>query len=491
MLRSSARKLVIAVTLVAGFGSIGIAAGRQAPAKADKIAITTASDEARRLYLKGRDLAEALRATDARRFYEQAVASDPRFALAYVGLANTSGTAKQFFDALTQAVKLADGVSEGERHLILGLEAGAKSDAAGQGRHYTELVRAYPNDERAHTLLGTYYFGRQDYATAVEHYKKATAINSAFAPVYNQLGYSYRFLEKYPDAEQAFRKYIELIPGDPNPYDSYAELLMKMGRFDESIKNYEKALSLDKNFVASYVGIGNNQLFMDRPDEARATFAKLAAVARTTGERRTAHLWTAAAYVHQGETDKAIAEIKRGSALAEADGDMASMSGDLNQIGDILREAGQFDQALAKYGEALEVMSRASVPDEVKAATRRNTLFELGRVAVMKQDVATAKAKAAEYGTQVAAKAVPFEVRQQHELNGLIALAENRPRDAVAELKKANQQDPRVLHLLAKALQASGEASEARAVALKAADYNALAFNYAFVRKAARKMSAS
>ena len=74
---------------------------------------------------------------------------------------------------------------------------------------------------------------------------------------------------QYPEAEQAFKKYIELIPGDPNPYDSYAELLMKTGRFEESIKNYEKALSVDPNFIASYIGIGNNHVFMGKPEEAR------------------------------------------------------------------------------------------------------------------------------------------------------------------------------------------------------------------------------
>ena len=49
------------------------------------------------------------------------------------------------------------------------------------------------------------------------------------------LGYAYRQEGDYANAEQAFKKYIELIPNDPNPYDSYAELLLKMGKFDESI----------------------------------------------------------------------------------------------------------------------------------------------------------------------------------------------------------------------------------------------------------------
>ena len=74
----------------------------------------------------------------------------------------------------------------------------------------------------------------------------------------------------------------------------------------------------------------------------------------------------------------------------------------------------------------MAAIDKAQVPDEVKEATRRNHLFEQARVAVAKKDLATAKAKAAEYATQVAVKKVPFEVRQQHELAGMIALGEKR-----------------------------------------------------------------
>ncbi len=190
---------------------------------------------------------------------------------------------------------------------------------------------------------------------------------------------------------------------------------MKMGRFDESIKVYEKALSLDPNFVASYVGIGNDHLCMGHPDQARVAFAKLASVARNTGERRQARFWTAAAYVHEGATDKAIEELKASSVLAEAEHDGASLSADLNLMGDVLREAGRFDDALAKYGESVAMIEKAQVPESVKEATRRNYVFEQGRVAVGKDDLTTARTKAAEYARQVAVKNVRFEVQQQHE----------------------------------------------------------------------------
>ena len=467
---------------------VPLAAGPQSNSAAGKVPITTSSDEARTLYLRGRELAEALRGTDARALYKQAVEKDGQFALGYVGLANTSGTNKEFIDAVSRAVELAGGVSEGERHVILGLEAGLKADPGSQRDHYAQLVAAFPNDERARTLMGNFYFGRQEYGKAIEQYEKANTINPSFSPVYNQLGYAYRFLEKYSESERAFKKYIDLLPADPNPYDSYAELLMKMGRFDESIKSYEKALSIDPHFVASYIGIGNNQLYMDRPAEARATFAKLLSVARTTGERRAAHFWTAASYVQEGATNQALEEIQKSYALSEREHDMATMSGDLTQMGDILRESGQPEPALKNYEQAVTLMNQAAAPEEVKAAARRNLLFEQGRVAVAQGDLATAKARSTAYAAEVAVKSRPFEIRQQHELAGLIALAERRPGEAAAELRQANQQDPRVLFLLAQALRASGDAAQAGAFAKRAAHFNGLAFNQAYVRAKARRM---
>lgn len=480
-----------AAVLVVGACAALTVAFTQAPATSDKMPITTASPEARQLYIDGRDMLERLRGTDGRRLFEQAIAKDQNFALAYVGLANTSGTNREFVDAVTKAVALADKVSEGERHQILALEAGLKGDPAGNLAHLKQLVGLFPNDERAHTQLGVLYFGRQDYPNAIAEFEKATSINPKFSPPYNQLGYAYKFLEKFGEAEATFKKYTELIPDDPNPYDSYAELLMKMGRFDESIKAYEKALSIDSNFINSYVGIGNNYLAMGKTDQARAAFAKIAAHARNTGEKRLARFWTAASYVHDGATDKAIEELKAGSALSEAEHDAGTMSGDLIQMGDVLREAGRFDDALAKYAEAVKMIDGSRLADPIKAATRRQSVFEQGRVAATKQDLVTAKSKLAEYETLVAPRNAPFELRQQHELAGMIALAEKRYAAASDELKQANQRDPRVLLLQAQAAQGAGDATRASALAQKAAHFNELAFNFAYVKNKAERFRAS
>src|SRR5262249_45970767 len=142
------------------------------------------SSEARAAYLKGRDLTEKLRATDARKFYEEAAAKDPGFAMAQVGLANSAGTAKEFFDATARAVALAGKASEPERLVVCQLDAGAKAEPQRQKDCLTRLVAAVPDDERAHNLMGAFHFGRQEYAAAIAEYTKATSINSSFSQPY-------------------------------------------------------------------------------------------------------------------------------------------------------------------------------------------------------------------------------------------------------------------------------------------------------------------
>lgn len=476
-----------ATWLVAACG-LGVLATPLAGVSADQIPITTSSKEARQLYLKGRDLFEKLRATDARALFAQAATKDPGFALAQVGLANSAGSAKQFFDAVARAAALADKVSGPEKDVICALDAGARGEPARQKECLQRLTAACPNDERAQTLLGNYYFGRQDYPEAVAAYEKAIAINAAFSQPYNQLGYTYRFLGRLDDAERTFKKYIELIPDDPNPYDSYAELLMKMGRFEESIRSYEKALAVDPHFVNSYVGIGNDRVFMGQPAEARKEYAKLLAVARTDGERRLAHLWTAMSYVHEGATDQALAEVEKMAAIDRAGEDLVAQSGALAFMGNILLEAGRADAAAAKFHERDATIAKAQVADAVKGAARRQALFDEARVALARGDLASAKSKAAAYAKAVAVKSIPFEVRQSRELAGRIALAKKDYAAAAAALRQANQQDPRVLYLLALALEGEGDQKTAQEVAARAADFNGLSPTYGYVRGKARAM---
>jgi len=467
-----------------GTGSTNTVAGAKVP-------ITTSSDEARALYVEGRDLSERLRAVEARERFSKAVELDEGFALGWLGLAFSAQSAKEFWDALDRAETEASHASEGEQHVILGFAAGARSDPASQLRHYEALTAAFPGDERAHNFLGNYYFGRQEYDRAIAAYDAAIAIAPGFSQPYNQKGYAHRFRGEYDQAEAAFKKYIELIPDDPNPYDSYAELLMKTGRFEESIANYEKALEQDPHFVASYIGIGLDRLYMGDPTKARESFDTLARDGRTSGEKRAGLFRIAQSWVFEGNTDEALETVEQMSALSEAEGDKAAVAGDLVLMGNILLDAGKPEAALARFEAAVEMNDASNAPEEAKAAALRNAVYNKARVAVDRGRVDEARSLASDYAGQVAPRGVAFELRQSHELQGLVALATKDYETAVAELSQANQQDPRVQYRLALAHEGAGDAEAARTACQKAAEDNGLNFNFAYVRDEAKKMLAA
>ena len=478
------------LTLAAVLASHGSTLAQTAGASG-KIPITTSSHEAKQQYVKGRALAENLRAQDSREFLMQAAAKDPGLALAHYSLALSAPTAKDFFQHLKQAVALADKASEGERLMILGLQAGANADTKLQRDYYEQLATAYPRDERAHFLLGGAYFGQQDYPKAIREYEKSVELASDFAPAYNLLGYAHRANGQFDQAEKAFKKYIALIPTDPNPYDSYAELLMKMGRFDESIAMYRKALATDPHFAPSRFGIASNLMFQGKHEAARAEAWKLHEAARNDGERRTALFGAAVIYADEGKLDQALAELKKEYAVAEKISDGAAMSADLVAMGDVALEAGQAKEARSFYTRSLEMQERSDLSVEVKEDAKLKHHYNVGRAALRAGDLAGASEHAKTFLNGATAKNNGGEVRQAHELTGAIALQEKKYDQALEDLRQGNQQDPYTLYRIAVAYQGKGDQAHAADFFRQAANqYTLPTLNYAFVRAKAKRMKA-
>lgn len=482
---------ILALSAVIGLAGCSEPATDVGSAGAEKIPVTTSSKKARKLFLAGRELADRIRFTDARDYFLRAIDEDPQFAMAYLYLANNSGSTKEFFSSLKKAVFLAEEVSEGERLWILGQEAGNRGKPEIQVEYLTALTELYPEDERAHNLLGGLYFGRQDYQQAIIHYELATGINPDFSQPYNQLGYALRSLGEFHKAEYAFKKYIQLIPDEPNPYDSYAELLMKAGRHEESIDNYRKALEKNPRFTPSLVGIGNNQMFVGDYEAARSTFAELRELARHSGERRVSYFWTAVSYVFENDLGSAIESAEAMAAIAQADDDKAALSGDAGFMGNIYLYKGSTDDALASFRRAVDLAEQADVNDDIKDRYRRNLAYREARVALRRGELERAARKAAEFRTAARAKGISSELRRSHELDGVLALARGDAEMALAELEQANLQDPVVIYWTAKAAFEAGDVERAKSLAQSAAFFNQLTPNFAYIRDRAVELLAT
>jgi tetratricopeptide (TPR) repeat protein len=454
-----------------------------------KVPITTSSEEAKKEFLLGRDLVERTLVQKSIGHFESAIAKDANFAMAYLRLAQTSQTAKPFLENLKKAVALADKASNGERLMILAFEAGVNGNPVKQKKFYDSLVAAYPKDERAHLALGDYYNGQQEYAKAAEQYKKATELDSVFSPAYNSLGYAYRAMDQNADAEKAFKKYIELIPNDPNPFDSYAELLMKMGRFDESIAQYEKALALEPDFVTSHIGIAANLLFKGKPDEADARLQKLYDIAHSDGERLGALFAKTIHYVDGGKMDKAVQEMDKQFALAEKINDAWVMSSDLSTKGAILLQAGKYDEASAAFEKSKQIVEGSDLPQAIKDQNKLGRHYSAAMLAMKRKDLGTATAESEEYRKGTEAIRDQAAIRVAHSLAGELALEAKQYDKALAELEQADQLNPRNLYRMSLAYLGKGDKAKAKEFCTKAAhSYVIPTLDYAFIRVKAEKM---
>jgi tetratricopeptide (TPR) repeat protein len=455
-----------------------------------KIPVTTASEAAKKEFLQGRELAEKLQAQDSIQHFDKAISLDPGFALAELSRANASPTPKDFFEHLRKAVALAPKASDGERLLILATEAGANGDATKQKGYLDQLVAAYPRDERVHFNMGGYYFGQQDFASAIEHYTKATELAPSYSPAYNILGYAFRQKGDYANAEQAFKKYIELIPKDPNPYDSYAELLLKMGRFQESLEQYAKALAIDANFVASHLGRAADFMYMGKAGEAASELDMITKKARSDGDRRTALFGRTVLAVDSGKWDEALAAVDQQYAIAEKTKDAAAMAGDLQTKGQILLEMGKYDEAKAAFDQSLKVTDSSGLSDDIKKNARLFEHFNNARIALGRNDLAGARTETQAFRSGAETSRNPAFVRQAHELAGIVALQEKKSDEAIAELEQASNQNPYNLYRICLAYQAKSDMAKAKQWCGKAAKFNPLPqLNSAFIREKAAKLA--
>jgi tetratricopeptide (TPR) repeat protein len=454
--------------------------------RSDKIPITTHSEIALKSFLEGRELVENFRNLQAQEILDKAIEADSGFAMAYFYRSLTTNSATRFFEYVNTAVELSENVSDGERLIIQAFEAGVNSDPSQQKRLLKSLVELYPNDERSHMFLATFYFGQQEYIKAIDYFKKSIDINPTYSAPYNMLGYSNWRINNFEEAEEAFEKYIELTPDDPNPYDSYGELKMKLGKYGLSIESYYKALEIDPDFVASHLGIAANLNFLGKHTDARDQLKEFYNLADKYGLKRQALLGMAVSFADEGNIELAIKALTDRHKLAEKENDIGNMAADFYLIGLAYTEIDELDKAEEYFQGYYDMILNGEFSDEIKATAGRNKLYTEVRIDVSRNELESAKEKFNEFHDRVRDIDNPTEIRNMHELAGIIAMAENNFELAVLELRRSSLENPYNFYRIAQAYEGMGNLAQARDMYQKAAYANIVNnLNYSFIRQKA------
>ena len=122
-----------------------------------------------------------------------------------------------------------------------------------------ELVRR-PQDAGLHCelaqLLQLYF--RESAETARVHYEEAIRLSPGFARAWNGFGNLLKErLGKFEEAEQAYRRAIDLDPTDANPWYCLGNLSVQTGKSEDAETAYYRAIDLDPKFSYPWSGLGN------------------------------------------------------------------------------------------------------------------------------------------------------------------------------------------------------------------------------------------
>ena len=144
-------------------------------------------------------------------------------------------------------------------------------------RAYQAILERRPGDANALYLLGALAYQSGGPAEAVELVRRALAAGADPAQCHNIMGLAFQNLGKTSEAEASFQSAIA-IQESPSFSINLANLWSGLGRFDDAIAQYRRALEKDPGHAGALGGLGRALHALKRDQEAVACLEKAVAL---------------------------------------------------------------------------------------------------------------------------------------------------------------------------------------------------------------------
>jgi len=289
--------------------------------------------QAHDLYLQGRSL-WAIRSREsierAIGLYQQALAIDPHYALAYMGIADayalmaSNGQTplqpglKAGEEAANKAIALDPGLAEA--HAALGLLKTLDGDPAGGEAEYQRAIALNPSYDRTYARLGTMRFVQGDFAGAERLIRQAETLNpySQALPMIRAELYYYE--RRYRDALDLSHKVQLVDPGNKVAPRVEARALRALGRPEEALRTVLQVVDLKSGKASEKLEAAPYLYLTGRRAEALAIFD---AAVKNRGRDFVDALALATAFASIGDRERTLEWLEK--AQAEHAADMGSV----------------------------------------------------------------------------------------------------------------------------------------------------------------------
>jgi eukaryotic-like serine/threonine-protein kinase len=301
---------------------------------------STTNPDAYRLYLEGRQLWYGRTPDGIKKsidLFQQAIAADPNYALAYSGLADTYNIAPSYGVGITS--------KQGE---MLADEAARKA---------LELDDSL---SEAHAARGFALSNLRRWSEAEPEFHRAIALNPNNAAA--RYFYAFGYLAPQNRMDEGLEQYRTAISLDPLSSiinTNYAVMLMEARRFPEALAQFQKVLARDPNFPPAHYKLSQfyatNGRFADAVSELKGAFPKpvpvsddakgyLQRILRLEGSDRSTAAAVAAALA--GNRDQAFEYLEK----AYSDGDNELLIAIRYPALDSLRSDARFAALMRRLG---------------------------------------------------------------------------------------------------------------------------------------------
>jgi len=445
--------------------------------------VTAASAKGRELYQKGMEDYENLYLERCNDDWRAAVKEDPSIAVAWAWIAFNSRDPGEISTAREKAKALVSKITPGEQLMVQWIADVQEGNFIAGISAMNDMLAMFPKDKHLLYLAGNWLMGENGNEQAEKLFERALAIDKNYPAALNDLAYVYARDRKFPQAFAAMDRYTLLLPKEPNPQDSYGEILRMAGNFDGSIKHYSAALKIDPTFVTSQVGIADTLAVMGNQARARIEYDKAIEQAHNDADRIDYMMQKAASFVRDGN-------------FAEADKTFDEAAARAHKQGLDLQEA-VAHQRMAEYQKE-DAMALKHLESAEAALSCRSDLPVIDRDQELARILRHRAVRAAHAGNIGLAGATMKRLEGMasgsrdlvlqssfHGASGALLVAQGKYDEAIAHLEE-DEDDPFSMELLAKAYYEQGSSEKMHAIEAKLRGTNLPTIEQAIVVPAVR-----
>jgi serine/threonine-protein kinase len=211
----------------------------------------TDDNEAFKLYLRGRYSWNKRTADELKKaiaLFQQAIAKDPNYALAYVGLADC--------------------------YLLQGTYAGTPTTEV-MPQAQAALERALTLDDslaEAHATRGFVHIYALEWDAAETDFQRAITLNPNYATAHHWYSEYFRIQRRFLEQVREIKRAQELDPLSPSMGANLGRAYLNLGETEAAIKECRRALDLNPNFPLAHHFLGLTYVEQHHYDEAIAEF---------------------------------------------------------------------------------------------------------------------------------------------------------------------------------------------------------------------------